>query len=290
MNDALLGRFLRVFWINYSTDRAYARKAGYSFGWDWTPRVLTVGIWRPVTLIGEGNGLLGSLRGDTISIAHESATVCLRAKCLHEPTGNVSYRFTVVSPNGENQVQICSTESKVTLTLDEPKLWWTHDLGRPELYTIVCELLVDGQMQDRMERKMGVRTVQMELEDESGAKRFVVCLNGRKLCARGANWVPMSNRPASVRNEMYTQLIECAKAAGMNLLNLWGGGIYEQDVFYDECDRIGILVWQYFMFACGEYPDYDPLFVARGERRDRQSGGSAFLPSLSGDVDWKRRK
>ena len=249
------------FWTNYSTDRAYARKAGYSFGWDWTPRVLTAGIWRPVQVIAEENGVLSGLKCAVIALEAERARIRLAAQCLHEPTGNWAFRYTIRdAQNAEVAKKICS-EGETEAEIAHPHLWWTHDLGEPYLYTVECELIADGCVQDRLTRKLGVRTVDMVTQSESGEARFVICLNGKTLFARGANWVPMSNRPSSVPDAACVRLVGLAKEAGMNLLSVWGGGIYERDAFYDACDQMGILVWQYFMFACGEYPDFDAQFV-----------------------------
>lgn len=250
------------FWSNYSTDRAYARKASYAFGWDWTPRVLTAGIWRPVELIVEDSGLLGGLTAATVRLDADSATVRLTANCLSLPEGAV-YSFRIFDREGNVVAENCGSENQVILRVENPHLWWTHDLGEPYLYSVECELLSGGVVRDGISRKIGIRTVEMQTCTEDGSNCFITVLNGRQMFARGANWVPMSNRPSDVTDEMYNQLLSQAKGAGMNLISVWGGGIYESDAFYDFCDREGLLVWQYFMFACGEYPDYDPVFVEK---------------------------
>lgn len=252
------------FWINYSTDRAYARKAGYTFGWDWTPRVLTVGIWKPVYLVMEENGLLNGFQAVTTNLTPEgkSALIRLSAQCLHAPEGDWAYRFSIRDDQGRVVAQMTTDVSETTIELSNPRLWWTHDLGQPYLYTAECELIAQGQIQDQRLCRLGVRVIEMQTTLENGENCFVIRLNGKPLCARGANWVPVSNRLSGVKDGVYRRLVEMAQSAGMNLISVWGGGVYESDAFYNACDEMGLLVWQYFMFACGEYPDFDPQFVS----------------------------
>lgn len=249
------------FWINYSTERAYARKAGYAFGWDWTPRVCTMGIWRPAVLHTVRGGCLDGLQCATLFCTPdgESATVRFTAQRRSFLDG-CRVRFTVF--DGETAVAQCETaQESAEITLQNPKLWWTNDLGDPFLYTVRAELLgPDGAVLDSRARRFGVRTIRIETQNAQGEARFLMVLNGTPVFARGANWVPISNRIASVPDKKYRAVLARARDAGMNTLCVWGGGIYEQEVFYDFCDENGILVWQYFMFACGEYPDFDERF------------------------------
>lgn len=253
------------FWINYSTERAYARKAAYQVGWDWCPRVCTVGVWRPVYLCAGWGGVLDGLQMQTVRLeaggARAQVRLCAQYRTAAPQPARV--RFALLDADGAVCAGCEAGTGSAVLELDHPRLWWTHDQGEPYLYTLQAQLLDGGgHVLDTARRQVGVRTVRLERADpDTGAPRFLMVLNGRRIFARGANWVPASSRPASVTDEAYRALLGRARQAHMNTLCVWGGGIYEQEAFYDFCDREGILIWQYFMFACGEYPDFDPAFM-----------------------------
>lgn len=252
------------FWINYSTERAYARKAAYQYGWDWTSRIATVGLWRPVKLISCKAGRLNSVHISTvdISIPDRKATLKLDIDSISWGEKPVTYRIEILSPLGE-AISYMTEDKAFTVPMEGVHFWWTHDLGKPELYKITVTMLYGGEAADSYTCKYGIRKLNLRLLSKDGrSKRFLFELNDVPVMARGANWVPVSNYLSTVEDERYIRLISMAKQANMNMLNLWGGGIYEKDIFYEACDREGILVWQYFMFACGEYPDYDEDFIA----------------------------
>ena len=255
------------FWINYAPERAYARKAGYQVGWDWTPRVCTVGVWRPVELRVWTGGVLDGVQVQTLALEKENTAARLRLTAQAR-TGESPLRLRYTVLDGQKPVAALETgEAECRLELERPQLWWTHDLGEAHLYTLRAELLDGGgAVQDVLEQEFGVRTLDVCTRDEaSGQARFVMRLNGVPLFARGANWVPLSNRPGALTAADYDAMLRRARDANMNTLCLWGGGIYEHDAFYRFCDREGLLVWQYFMFACGEYPDFDADFVSNVE-------------------------
>lgn len=250
------------FWINYSTERAYARKAAYSFGWDWTPRMITVGIWKPVALIAYDRAKLKSVQIKTLSIDRENRKAGLEIKIdsVGFKKSRLTYLVSMTGADGTNRV-IESDRSVFSFAVEDVRLWWTSDMGDPHLYRIEVTLLSDGIAVDRHTCRYGIRTIRLKQKAEDGSNRFLFELNGVPIFAKGANWVPMSHFPGAMIDGQYTRLLELTRQANMNMLSVWGGGIYEKNIFYEECDRLGILVWQYFMFACGEYPDYDPKFV-----------------------------
>lgn len=250
------------FWINYSTERAYARKSAYSFGWDWTPRVATVGIWRPVALMEYKDARLIDVQIKTSYIDTKKSVAGLGINIRTENItgGRLSYRMLLTDEAGYCR-QVEFESGSILIHLENVHFWWTADIGHPHLYNITLELLSDGRVVDSYLCSYGIRTVEVRQKAKDGANRFTFVLNGIEIFARGANWVPVSNFPGAAEDKVYTRLLTMARDAGMNMLSLWGGGIYEKDVFYSMCDRLGILVWQYFMFACGEYPDFDPEFV-----------------------------
>ena len=247
------------FWINYSTERAFVRKAGYMFGWDWTPRVVTSGIWRPAYLEWVSGPELGRLQGRTL-YAQEGKEARIAVSCAVKGKGEV--RISLFE--GETEIASCRQKGnkETEMTVKAPRLWWCHDQGEPFLYTLKAVLLDEnGTELDSQEISMGIRSIEMMHESPEGEGRYVTILNGRPVFLKGANWVPLSNRPSTCTHDQYDEYISLAKEAGMNTLSLWGGGIYEPDEFYSLCDQKGLLCWQYLMFACGEYPDWDKRFM-----------------------------
>ncbi len=249
------------FWINYSTERAFVRKAAYSFGWDWTPRVVTAGIWKPVILEAVYGGALHAVKGETLSLSPGGEEAVLRFSVEAEVMGGAEAILRITLFEGETQAAVWEGGQEFTAAFQNPRLWWTGDVGEPFLYTLRAELLVDGAVRDEITKPFGIRTLKLETESPEGERRFVIALNGRRIFSKGANWVPVSNRLGDISQDKTVYLLEMAAKAGMNTICVWGGGVYESDSFYNTCDRLGLLVWQYFTFACGEYPDFDEEFV-----------------------------
>lgn len=256
------------FWINYSTERAYARKAGYNFGWDWTPSVMTVGIWKPVELCITDSVVIRRL--DVQSSLSDDYTVCtVKLKPLYEGVCPEDAKAIIKVYENEKflfQKELISSE----FTINNALLWYPREAGEQNLYTVQLSLVSSsGELLDSAARTFGVRRVEFITEDVDGRKMFLTRVNGRDIFSKGANWVPVSNRPGAVSDEYYDEMLRLVEQAGMNLLILWGGGIYEREHFYEICDRKGILLWQYFMFACGEYPDFDASFQKNVEEEIR---------------------
>ena len=190
-------------------------------------------------------------------------------------------------------LQTCS----VVLEVDRPRLWWTHDVGEPFLYRLDVTLKdADGGVLDRQTHLVGIRELVLETKHESGENLFCFRLNGVRLFAKGANWIPVHSFIGAAEDARYEKLLRLARDAGMNMLRVWGGGIYEKDVFYRECDRLGILVWQDFMFANALYPDYNRNFmdnvrdeVAKAIRRLRKHACLALWCG-NNEIDWLYEK
>ena len=249
------------FWINYSTERAFARKPGYSFGWDWTPRMATVGIWRPVYLNAWSGSKIQSVKIETEAIDLSSKTAKLKL-VIHTAGTLPPAVYKAMFRDQKGSVQIfTSSVPEFSVELTNAEFWWTHDLGHPHLYSVTLEILDSSESLDKWHCRYGVRTISLKETSDKGESRFLFELNGTPIFCRGANWVPVSCFLGSAKKETYQRLLHLAAEANMNMINIWGGGIYELPWFYDLCDELGLLVWQYFMFACGEYPDFDDGFV-----------------------------
>jgi beta-mannosidase len=275
--------------------RLRRRKMQVAFGWDISCVLLTVGVWQPVELRREMRATLGALHfatahlepGHRRAIVRIAAGLDLFAAAPHE----IEVAYELVDPDGAVVaggpllLDDDGAEAATVVVVDRPRLWWTHDLGTPDLYRLAVTLEVNGQVQAVRHAQVGIRTVELDQDpdpDEPAARFFRFVLNGRPMFARGANWVPEDLRLGVVAPAVYRERLGQAVAANMNMIRVWGGGSYEQDAFYAECDRLGVLIWQDFMFACLRYPD-DPDYLvecdaeARHQVRRRRAHPSLAL-------------
>ncbi|MCE9650681.1 MAG: hypothetical protein K8R18_13760 [Parvibaculum sp.] len=257
------------------TKRNLVRKAQFGWGWDWGPYLPTVGIWRPVELRLERRAALDTVHFATTEIdaARDEAHVTLDAEisCV-DIDAHPQLRVTLLDASGKSvlsEILQFPADSerrtiKIERTIQNPQLWWTHDLGLPHLYSLHVELIENGVVLDTREEKVGIRTISLDQSpdaDEPGTRFFRFVLNGVPIFSKGACWIPASSFVGALTEERYRSLLEAAVDTNMNMIRIWGGGVYEHDSFYELCDRLGLLVWQDFMFACAPYPENDPDFV-----------------------------
>lgn len=238
----------------------FARKAGYHYGWDWGPRLVTSGIWRPVFIEAWEGARIDNLFIRQKEVNKSRAVItgeveveadrdCSNAivSITDDASGRVWGSQEVTLKKGLNQIA-------VSFTIKNPKLWWSNGLGEPHLYDFRTDLTINRQITDSRTEKIGIRSLKIINQPDKDGKTFYVELNGHPVFAKGANYIPQDNFLPRVTKEKYEKTILDAANANMNMLRIWGGGIYENDLFYDLCDRYGILVWQDFMFACSLYP------------------------------------
>ncbi len=264
-------------------ERTPMRKAQFGYGWDWGPRLPTIGIWRPVELRREHRATITGVHVTTLDITpdHERAVVRVHVEAERfAGRGPLTARVLLTSPDDgapiEHDLELAGDRpdrhATAYLTVDRPHLWWTHDLGVPARYAVTVTLLDGGTALDEWTERVGVRTLTLDQSpdlEERGTRFFRFVLNGVPVFARGADWIPCDSFVGAIPASRYTTLVEAARDANMTMLRVWGGGIYEHDHFYAECDRLGLLVWQDFMFACAMYPEDDPAFVADVEAEAR---------------------
>ncbi|MGM0484697.1 MAG: beta-mannosidase [Candidatus Krumholzibacteriota bacterium] len=235
-------------------ERVHVRKAAYQFGWDWAPRLVTCGIWRPACLLGWSRGRIADVRIIQRAIGDDQAL--LTAEVRLETDGG-QFRVEVSGPgcvSALRELEPGSSKVSIDFRIGDPELWWTNGLGEQNLYDISVRLVSGEEVLDRETARIGLREIELvTLPDEEGSS-FFLRLNGVPVFMKGANYVPQDVFPSRVKEHDYRQLIESVREMNMNMLRVWGGGIYERDIFYDLCDENGILVWQDFMFACGMYP------------------------------------
>jgi beta-mannosidase len=250
-------------WYSYNRNRAWVRKAQMNFRWDWGPRIITVGIWKDVELNIYDIAKIEDVFVRTEKVENNIAEVSIdiNAKVFKEDVELVAEVELIYGNEKINEVVPISDGASLKLSVTNPKLWWTHDLGDPCLYDLVIRLKKHNDVIDEYVTKFGIRTLEVKQKDSKGNNRFTFVLNGVELFAKGANWIPAHNFIGAIENETYVKWVDTAKECNMNMLRVWGGGIYEKDIFYQECDKQGILVWQDFMFACSSYPDFDHDFM-----------------------------
>lgn len=253
--------------------RAYVRKMPCSFGWDWGPVLVSAGIWKPVRLVlGEASRL------DDIHILQDHAKgradLSIRAAVAH-PTKGGRLRVEVLIDGetvAEGESPLRKGGATIKATVKKPRLWWPAGMGEQPLHTVVTTLLYgDGKTLDSDERRIGLRELRLDRHKDEFGESFQFTCNGRPFFAKGANWIPADAIVTRLRAGDYRALVEAARDANMNMLRVWGGGIYEADVFYDLCDELGICVWQDFMFACSMYPTFDGEWMANVEEEARQN-------------------
>jgi len=266
------GREVPGQWAGYGPERVWVRKAQCHFSWDWAPRLVSVGIWREVRLEGFRSARLKDVFFRTEEIAQDQArvrvTVDVEAWSATEPL-TVQVCMSRESQSIAAEVPLIEGMAEVVLDIAQPALWWTHDLGKPALYDLRVSLRAGDETLDTHQERVGIRTIRVDQSpdpEEPGTKFFTFVLNDVPIFAKGANWIPADSFISQVTEDRYRELLELAVEANMNMLRVWGGGLYEKPAFYRLCDELGILVWQDFMFACARYPDYDPEFYAEVER------------------------
>ena len=243
----------------------FARKAGYHYGWDWGPRLVTSGIWRDIVLETWTDSRIEDVQliqnKVTTAEAALSTIVELRADAA------VSDATLTVTANGrevaKKQVNLSKGTNRVQMdyTIANPRLWWPNGLGEPYLYDFKTSLTVNGKTTDSRSQEIGLRSIILHNDKDKYGHNLYFEVNGKPVFMKGADMVPLDNFLPRITRERYEKHVLDAKAVNMNMIRVWGGGVYEDDYFYQLCDRNGILVWQDFMFACSTYPA-DDEFIA----------------------------
>ena len=237
----------------------YTRKAGYHFGWDWGPRLVSSGLWRPVYLTVWDDARIANLQLKQNSVSEKEASLT----AVFEIEANADNEATVTIQNDGNELARANIKLTkgistypVDFKIENPKLWWTNGLGEAHLYNIKGKLEIGKRITEKSER-IGIRTLELVRDKDANGTSFYFKLNGVPVFMKGANYIPNDVFPARVTDEMYQKVINTSKISNFNMLRIWGGGIYENDKLYDLCDQNGILVWQDFMFACAMFPGDD---------------------------------
>jgi beta-mannosidase len=248
--------------------RGFSRKAPYQYGWDWGPRFVTCGIWRPVKIEGwdemkiENVQIVQKVVNDKKAEIDFVVNIETNPDRISNPVRvevEINYKGNMLV---KQQTEFIFEQNKISIpiTINSPNLWWCNGLGDPNLYDFELSIISENNILDQKTGHFGIREIELVREKDATGESFYFKLNGQLVFMKGANYIPMDNFTSRVAKEDYLKLINSAVDANMNMLRVWGGGIYEEDIFYDLCDEKGILVWQDFMFACNMYPG-DPAFL-----------------------------
>jgi Beta-galactosidase/beta-glucuronidase len=245
----------------------FTRKAPYHYGWDWGIRMAGVGIWRPVSLIFYNSARIDDVFIRQNEISEQKAVISneIEFSSINKESSkvvvNVVYSFngkeikreskTIDTQSGKNRLSFNSV-------IDNPELWMPLGWGKQNLYDVVSEIRdINGTLIDINSRRIGLRNIKVINKEDNDGKSFYIEVNGKPFFAKGANYIPNDIILTNIKKDDYKRIFDDIKSANLNMIRVWGGGIYEDDYFYELADEYGILIWQDFMFACTAYPADD---------------------------------
>lgn len=234
----------------YDMPYNHLRKMACSFGWDWGPTTITSGIWQPIVLTSWEVGIL-----DSVTLITDVIASVPRLKVATRGRG-IAQRISISI--GNDDVVSFSTTLNSTDIYDLPgaNLWYPRGFGEPTLYPVIISLHAEnGEIVDQITKRVGFRSISLDQSSFGAREMFAVQVNGERVWAKGVNWIPDDPFPHRVTRQKYVEKIDDLFSLGVNAIRVWGGGIYESDIFYDLCDEKGIIVWQDFLFACAAYPE-----------------------------------
>ena len=242
----------------------HLRKAPCQFGWDWGPQLPPIGIWKDIRLEGYEGARIEDVH---LNQEHGEDQVTVTAQVSVKNWNNVpcSATLRLVAPDG--QVFETSTEigfnhgSRLEVLIDAPQLWWPNGYGAQPLYQVSVELHQADILLEQREYQLGLRTLELRQESDEWGRSFSFVVNGVPIFSKGSNWIPADSFPTRISDAYLEDLIRAAADTHQNMLRVWGGGFYEEERFYDLCDRYGILIWQDFIFSCSIYPLDDAEFL-----------------------------
>ena len=233
----------------------FTRKAAYHYGWDWGPRLVTSGIWRPITLRSWNKCKIKdfNIKYSLDSSAMVSTNLLIESTVDQDPANITITLNDSIVVNKDFKLLIGEQNIISHFSIDHPKLWWPNGIGEQYLYDIKAQVtLKDNRV--FANQKQGIRTIVLEVQDSTKSPNFFFKVNGYPVFSKGVNYIPQDIFLPRVSTKDYQKLLSAAANANMNMIRVWGGGIYEDDRFYELCDSLGLMVWQDFMFACAMYP------------------------------------
>lgn len=253
-------------------ERVFLRNPPYQAGWDWGPKMVTCGFSKIIYLNQWKDFIISNLHIRQNHLCEEEAHLLVSFDILCDIDDKATIKYMVndkifktvrgaeINPNTDK----FSTE----LTIKHPKLWYPNGMGEQNLYKIAV-VVEKGSQSKRLEANIGLRNIELNIAADSIGRAFEFLVNDQPVFMKGVNWIPADFFPTRIKEEQYRWLLQSCKDANMNMIRVWGGGIYEPDIFYDICDELGILVWQDFMYSCALYPG-DSIFMHNAEVEARE--------------------
>ncbi|NME71019.1 glycoside hydrolase family 2 protein [Flammeovirga aprica JL-4] len=242
------------------------RKAGYHYGWDWGPRLVTSGIYRNIYLKSWNKVTVDNIRYQQKNVSEKNVDILTTVNLNVVENANVTIDVLDAKSGkkyASQEVKVSANDKLTTLkfNIKKPKLWWSNGLGEQNLYPIKLVVREGDKVLDENTQNIGIRTINLITEKDDIGESFKIRLNGIDVFMKGTNYIPGDMFLTEVSDEKMEETIKACADANMNMIRVWGGGTYEKDLFYDLCDKYGLIVWQDFMFACSLYPG-DENFVA----------------------------
>lgn len=233
-------------------ERVFVRKAQYQFGWDWGPRFVTAGIWQKVQLKFWNSAKIENIKYSQIELNSKKAVLEFTTEIKTSKAKTIQLKINEVIKTFHLEKGL--NEVKMKYEILSPKLWWSNGLGEANLYSFTMEMSQKKELLESRKLKIGLRTIELIQQKDDTGTGFAFKLNGKMVFMKGANYIPPDSFLPRVSDSIYNTLVENARKSNMNMLRVWGGGVYPDEAFYEACDANGILVWQDFMFACAMYP------------------------------------
>ncbi|MBO4548538.1 MAG: glycoside hydrolase family 2 protein, partial [Abditibacteriota bacterium] len=237
------------------------RKCHCQAGWDWGPQIPTMGIWRSIRLGSYSFARVTDVKVfQTVSADYRHALLDVEL-LTEEYSGEGSYSVTLSAPDGSalGTRELGPGETRTSFCVEQPALWQPAGLGEQPLYSVTVRAIAGGETESEKTVRVGIRRLEAVQDRDRWGRTFYFRVNGAPVFAKGADYIPCDQFPSRVTREDYERILRSAAEANMNSLRVWGGGLYEADVFYDLCDELGLLLWHDFMFACSHYPMTDEL-------------------------------
>ncbi len=238
--------------------RSVVRKPQFHFGWDWGPKLITCGITRHIEWVASDEARLADYYFKQSEVNEQLAEMQFKAHVIAAKSDTLVVRVKGKTSGGTWSEEFFAVEGSndvfFPIRIHTPQLWWCNGQGRSNLYAFEIEVLKNGKVIQHTEELIGLRDLRLITERDSIGESFYFQLNGQPVFVKGANYIPIRYFPGEATYDDYLKLIWQCKDAGINMLRVWGGGLYEEEVFYDLCDQYGIMIWQDFMYACSMYP------------------------------------
>jgi len=276
-------------------ERVFVRKAQYQFGWDWCPPLVGCGIWRDVRLAAASKARIDNVHIRTVALKPDCADIEVAVELDTVAKEDFLCKITLPTQAGAIEKDVEFAEGKncnsVSIRVDNPQLWWPVGYGQQDIYQLDVKLFAQGQLIDQKQESFGIRTVKLNRQPDDYGEKFQFEVNGQPVYVKGANWVPVSMFPGSDESVNYEKFLTAAVQANMNMVRVWGGGYFEAKGFYQLCDKLGLMVWQDFMFACAYYPD-DKWFCQQVETeaaaiiKQLRNHPSISLWCGNNEIDW----